>query len=149
MNTKEAGPDQETLDVIVGRKLHMMMWDRKISQTTLAARLGMTQSNLSKKLRGDRGWSLDELKAVSAEMHVKMASLLGEEEETPGPNGPTGETPMVGLKARSLDYKADVSGVLPFPSLGDDGQLPYIPLRTIEAPAASVRQLRPTLRKAA
>jgi transcriptional regulator with XRE-family HTH domain len=45
------------------------MWDRRVDQKTLAIRLGITQSAVSRKLHGERPWSVDEL--------IKVADFLG------------------------------------------------------------------------
>ncbi len=66
------------MDAIIGRRVHHMMWDRKITQTALAGVLGLQQSALSRKLRGERGWSSDELVAVAGTLHTNVADLFGE-----------------------------------------------------------------------
>lgn len=71
----------ESLDAFVGRRVHMLMWDTKITQTALSHRLGVDQSTLSKRLRGERGWGLDDLRAIAKELGTNMAFLLGETDD--------------------------------------------------------------------
>ena len=64
------------LDTQVGKAIHLHMWDLHITQTSLAPKLGMTQSGLSKKLRGDRPWTLDELYRAAAALDCNVVDLL-------------------------------------------------------------------------
>lgn len=64
------------LDTEVGRAVHARMWDARITQTAVAPRLGLTQSGLSKKLRGDRPWTLDELFAAAEVLDCDVRDLL-------------------------------------------------------------------------
>ena len=68
----------DDLDVSVGRRAHHLMWDRKISQASLAPALGMTQTALSRKLRGERKWTLADLVSAARELRVTTSYLLGE-----------------------------------------------------------------------
>ena len=65
-----------------------MMWDRRITQTALGRAIGIDQSNLGKRLRGERGWSLDDLQAVARALGTTMGYLLGENDEGPGGGAP-------------------------------------------------------------
>jgi len=64
------------LDTQVGKAIHSHMWDRHITQTAMAPRLGMTQSGLSKKLRGDRPWTLEELYRAADALGCEVEELL-------------------------------------------------------------------------
>ena len=81
--------EREPLDVAVGRRVHMLMWERRITQTALGRTIGIDQSGLGKRLRGERGWSLDDLAAVAGALGTSMAYLLGET-ESPLPGGAGG-----------------------------------------------------------
>lgn len=70
----------------------MLMWERRITQTALGKKVGIDQSSLAKRLRGERGWALDDIKSVAAELRVSMAYLLGETND-PSPVGPAGIEP--------------------------------------------------------
>ncbi|MFJ3392035.1 helix-turn-helix domain-containing protein [Leifsonia aquatica] len=54
------------------------MWDRKITQATLAPQIGMDQSSLAKRLRGQRGWSLDQVVSAAGALNTTVAYLFGE-----------------------------------------------------------------------
>lgn len=82
--------DAHEADAAVGRRVHMLMWDHHVSQTTLAAELGIEQSGLSKKLRGKRPWSLTEVITVARELGTTVAYLVGEAGD---PGEPGGRTP--------------------------------------------------------
>lgn len=73
------------MDAEVGRRVHMLMWDQQLTQTAFGARVGIDQSTLAKKLRGSRGWSLDDLAIVASALGVTMAYLLGEVGTNPTP----------------------------------------------------------------
>lgn len=106
----------ETLDAIVGRRIHLLMWNKKLTQTQFAPRLGMHQSALAKKLRAQRGWSLDEIRSAATELGVSIAYLLGESDtkNPPRGDGPQGgATPSAeaGPKNTPSLYKNDTSNV--------------------------------------
>ena len=65
-------------DIVIGDRIHQMMWRQKINQTTLSSRMGLHQTALSKKLRGERGWSADELILVARELKTTVGELFGE-----------------------------------------------------------------------
>ncbi len=75
------------MDAEVGRRVHMIMWDRRVTQTALGRLVGLDQSSLGKRLRGERGWSLDDLRAVAGALGTTIGYLVGESEE-PQPDGP-------------------------------------------------------------
>lgn len=72
---------EESADAAVGRRVHMLMWDRQVKQAELAMQLGIQQSALSKKLRGHRPWSLDELLTAARWLDTTAAYLIGESDE--------------------------------------------------------------------
>ncbi|WP_425560968.1 helix-turn-helix domain-containing protein [Leucobacter iarius] len=67
----------QSADEIIGERVHQLMWRAKVSQTAFAPVLGLTQSGLSPKLRGKRGWSADELRAVASYFGVSIDYLFG------------------------------------------------------------------------
>lgn len=81
------------MDAEVGRRVHMLMWSTKLTQTDFAPRIGLTQAGLSKKLRGERGWSVGELVSVAAALGTTVAYLVGETLDITGPDSePVGRT---------------------------------------------------------
>lgn len=93
---QETRPAKRALDAEVGRRVHMMMWDRGLTQTSFGAQLGMDQSTLGKKLRGKVGWSLGEIAAVASALNVSISQLFGE-------NGDGNEPDPA--KVRPTDYE--------------------------------------------
>ena len=61
---------------MVGERLHLQMWQRKIPQARLANRLGVTQGTLSRKLHGKSPWSLEELYDAAAALGCDVTDLL-------------------------------------------------------------------------
>jgi hypothetical protein len=86
MSTAEPRVERETMDALVGRRVFHEMWDRKLTQTAFAREIGIDQSGLAKKLRGQRGWSLDEVQRVARALSVSVSYLFGETED-PRPHG--------------------------------------------------------------
>lgn len=83
-----------TVDQKVGRKVHTLMWDQHLTNRAMAVRLGLDESTFSRKLRGGRKWSLDELLEVAAILDVTPEELLPPRETDGGgaetSNGVTG-----------------------------------------------------------
>ncbi|MBK0419995.1 helix-turn-helix transcriptional regulator [Leucobacter sp. CSA1] len=91
---RQPAESKNSMDFEVGRRIHMLMWDRGITQTALAPRVGINQSSLAKKLRGQRGWSLDDVRAVAAELQTTVGYLFGETENPhQSPDGGTNRRP--------------------------------------------------------
>ena len=74
------------IDALIGQRVHHVLWRRKIPQTELAATLGITQSTLSRRLRGESAWFAGDLVALSEALGVSVGWLFGEE-ETVRPKG--------------------------------------------------------------
>jgi transcriptional regulator with XRE-family HTH domain len=86
-------PERLPVDSEIGRRVFHRMWDMKVTQTQIGQRIGVGQSALSKKLRGDRPWYSSELRDVAAILGVSVGYLFGETDETapgwsPGPSLP-------------------------------------------------------------
>jgi transcriptional regulator with XRE-family HTH domain len=60
----------------VGARIHQMMFRKRVSQTKFAPSVGMSQSLLSKKLRGVVPWSVVELLLVANALGVDPGELL-------------------------------------------------------------------------
>lgn len=65
-----------TADQYVGDRIALEMRRRRLTQIETADALGMGQSSLSKKLNGDRGWSLDELLTASRYFSVPLDEMM-------------------------------------------------------------------------
>src|SRR6266498_794804 len=64
-------------DEALGRIIHVAMWERRITQAVLAAKLGIDQTTVSKKLHGLRPWSVKELIDVADFLGMDARDLLG------------------------------------------------------------------------
>lgn len=65
-----------TTDQQIGERVHQLMWRLRLKQTEVAPLMGLTQSGLSRKMRGVRSWSLDELLQISEILKVPATELL-------------------------------------------------------------------------
>lgn len=79
---------EENIDQVVGERIAMMMFRKKIKQTALGAQVGMNQTQLSRKLHGTRPWYGHELASIAAVLNVSVGELFGEATVTPNPKGP-------------------------------------------------------------
>lgn len=64
------------LDIEVGEAVHRLMFRRRITQTSLCKSMGMTQSTLSKKLHGERKWTLEDVYSAASALNVPLDELL-------------------------------------------------------------------------
>lgn len=95
------------MDAQIGRRIFHLMWDRKITQTEMGRVLGVQQTALSKKLRGDRPWYTSELHSAAAMLGVTVGHLFGEDEMV----GPAGLEPTTStVKARRLAPVISLAG---------------------------------------
>jgi transcriptional regulator with XRE-family HTH domain len=69
------------MDAAIGLRVHLIMWDRRITQQELGDAIGMDQSSLGKRLRGDRGWTPDQVVSVARALGTTVAYLFGETSE--------------------------------------------------------------------
>ena len=80
----------ENVDAEIGLRVHTLMWERRITQAALGESIGLDQTGLGRRLRGERKWTPAELRAVAYELSVTVGYLFGEGEPTAPtrPNGP-------------------------------------------------------------
>lgn len=64
------------LDEKIGRRVHMMLWDRGLTNAALADVLGLARPTVSQRLRGQRPWTIAELYAVADYFDVPVVDLL-------------------------------------------------------------------------
>lgn len=60
----------------MGARVHAILWAKRETQARLAARLGITATTLSKKLRGTVPLTVDELVRVATILDVPVGQLL-------------------------------------------------------------------------
>lgn len=65
-----------TVDQLIGERIHSLMWKHRLTQVTLAPALGITQSTLSKKLRGTVPWTAAEVHAAADRLDVGIGDLM-------------------------------------------------------------------------
>ena len=73
------------IDTLIGEAVHRAMWRRRLQQIDVAPLAGMTQSALSKKIRGQRPWSVEDVYRVAWAMDVDPSELLVLEAPELGP----------------------------------------------------------------
>ncbi|WP_334153039.1 helix-turn-helix domain-containing protein [Microbacterium sp.] len=111
MTTITAPVSHEPLnhDARVGERVMMLMFRARTTQTSLGKSIGMTQTALSKKIHGERKWTLDDLHAVASALNVSVATLISET-ETPDPNRPLSDyksassAPVISLAAFASSF---------------------------------------------
>lgn len=72
----------------VGRRVHHLMWDRKLTARAVAPHLGMDPTGLGRRIRGERGWDADDIFAAAHFFDVSADYLLGlPTKKAPTPEG--------------------------------------------------------------
>jgi transcriptional regulator with XRE-family HTH domain len=99
-------PAPVTTDEKLGRTVHALMWDRHVTNRALAARLGLDESTVARKLRGNRKWTLDEVARVAGVLGVMPADLL------PDWWTPQGASPQPAAALPHLDSNQKPIGLL-------------------------------------
>lgn len=61
----------------VSEEILALMGRRRVSQTALSAAMGMSQSALSRKLRGYVPWDIDDMAAIARFFDVPVTALFG------------------------------------------------------------------------
>ena len=77
-NTEQIGDFGE---LVRGDRVVALMWPRRLSQTQLAAEIGVNRTLFSLKLRGQRQWYLREVAALAKALNTTVAYLIGESDE--------------------------------------------------------------------
>ena len=65
-------------DQAVGERVHLLMWRMGHTQAEIGKLVGIDQSLLSKKLRGNARWYGGELAAIAHVLHTTIGYLVGE-----------------------------------------------------------------------
>lgn len=77
--TLTTGAERFRKTELVGRKIRRLRKERKLTQTELASRIGIQQSDLSRIERGEYRVSLDTLFRMLAEFKVSVAEFFDED----------------------------------------------------------------------
>lgn len=65
-----------TTDQLIGKRVAGIMFDKRVPQTKMSRRLGITQSTLSKKLHGDRPWATEEVYQAARLLKVPISDVM-------------------------------------------------------------------------
>lgn len=94
-------------DVNIGQNVHAILWKRGIRQKVFAQQLGISDSVLSKRLRGTSAWSAQDVLDVSRLLGVEIAKLYEQvtvakvslqlAASNPKPNRTPRQSPVMGL----------------------------------------------------
>lgn len=71
-------PNNQPLNQTVSGEIRAHMARQQRTQADLAATLGLSQGQVSQRLHGRIVWSVDEVGAVAAWLHVSPAELIGD-----------------------------------------------------------------------
>jgi len=65
-----------TINQAIGEKVHTLMWRQGVTQERMAVELGVTQAAISKKVRGKRPFSVEELLRTAVLLRTSISELL-------------------------------------------------------------------------
>lgn len=82
--------ERDDIRLVVSAELRAWMGRRNVNQTTLAQALGLSQSQLSKRLKGSITFDIVELERAARFLGTTVPELLGGEPSSPRPGGPDG-----------------------------------------------------------
>jgi transcriptional regulator with XRE-family HTH domain len=83
MSATESAPQPQPgqLARVISANVKALMTQRGVSQHQLASALGMPQTSIGKRLRGDTNWTADDIEAVALAFEVDVIGLLQPAEE--------------------------------------------------------------------
>jgi transcriptional regulator with XRE-family HTH domain len=87
MTTSSTPVDGPDLNQEVGALIHQLMFRRRVTQTQLAAELGIGQSTISAKLHGKVGVSIEDLYTIARVLDVDPGDLLPRLDSNQQPSG--------------------------------------------------------------
>jgi transcriptional regulator with XRE-family HTH domain len=90
-----------TADQLIGERIHQIMWRQRLTQGQLAAKLGLTQTGVSKKIHGERPWFASELIAVAKALNTQVSALLPVEFD---PDPPVVPLPRLDSNQQPFDH---------------------------------------------
>lgn len=87
MSTHDVQPDLDPYAVELGANVHAAMWRRKVTQAQLGAMLGLSQSLMSKKIRGQVPTTVTDLMRIAGALGVDAGDLLPRLDSNQEPSG--------------------------------------------------------------
>lgn len=104
---------EQSVDYKIGARIHTLMWHAKMTQSQMAKLLGVQQAAVSKKLRGERSFTAEEMLTVAQHFGVSIAVLFGEKENGPaGEPGRSNESLHTESNRRPFHYNRNTSNVV-------------------------------------
>lgn len=85
MATLPEFPEQGTFAAQVAANIRAEVARRGLTQGQLAAGLGISQTNVSKRARGKVEWSLNEIETVARLLGTTVSALCAIRDSNPGP----------------------------------------------------------------
>ena len=98
----------EDLYVQVGARVHQLMWQKKITQTAMAPRMGIAQSVLGRKLRGVVTWTVRDLVRAASILEVDVNDLLPASDAGPQPTDAAAACPRQDSNLQPTDHSSEV-----------------------------------------
>lgn len=92
MSTVIPFPERATLNERVSDEVRALMGRHRVSQVALAGVLGVTQTQVSRRLHSKLQFTLPEIELLAAYFGVSTASLMGFADAVAGPGGDGGGT---------------------------------------------------------
>lgn len=76
MTKRHESPGKHEYNVMAGKLVDDAMREQGITQTAMAEMIGLSQSALSRKMSGVRGWDIGELIEVAGILGVPITDLI-------------------------------------------------------------------------
>lgn len=99
----------DTFGKVVARLLNEQRLQKGITQTELAQTTGISQSQISKQMRGTRDINIDELGAIADALGIPLVTLMRQAEHEMTPGKPVDEL----AARRALDFSQAVADSSP------------------------------------
>ena len=122
--------DRRPLVAHISDEVRALMGRHQVSQTALAAWLGITQPAISARLRGATEWKVSEVDRIAEGFGIHPSELMGGHYTGPRPDGPEG-MPIKGGRP-TIGGPDDGSFTISYPK---SGSLLAFPLRDLAAAA--------------
>ena len=73
-----------TVDEVIGRNVHHLLWDKRIEQSRMVEAMGVSRATLHKKMRGETTWLGRDIDAAAKVLGVDPGRLFKVTEEYQG-----------------------------------------------------------------
>ena len=68
----------DDVDVEVGARVRLLLWEKRIPVKSAAVAIGVDPTGFGRRLRGERKWTLGEVRAVARFLDTSVGALFGE-----------------------------------------------------------------------